>query len=250
MNSNKSKRRVSYIHEEKVGNFFYGSGHPMKPFRITMTHDLILNYGLYKMMDVIRPPLVGPNVMTWFHSEEYVNFLRTVTPDHVDLEVATRFNIDPDGHDCPVFDGVFEFSQMTTGGSICGASRLNNKTADICINWSGGLHHAHKSQASGFCYINDIVIAILELLKYNPRVLYIDIDVHHGDGVEEAFYCTDRVMTLSFHKYGNFFPGTGSIDDNGHGAGKNYALNFPLVCHLFSDIKTKTKTTPQKFISL
>lgn len=76
----------------------------------------------------------------------------------------------------------------------------------------GGLHHAKKFEASGFCYVNDIVIAILELLKYHARVLYIDIDVHHGDGVQEAFYLTDRVMTVSFHKYGNyFFPGSYKI---------------------------------------
>ena len=74
---------------------------------------------------------------------------------------------------------------------------------DIAVNWSGGLHHAKKGEASGFCYINDIVLAILELLKYHPRVLYIDIDIHHGDGVEEAFYVTDRVMTVSFHKVRN-----------------------------------------------
>ena len=94
----------------------------------------------------------------------------------------------------------------------------------------GGLHHAKKSEASGFCYTNDIVLGILELLKYHKRsvtqfspvqflpiflllfrVLYVDIDVHHGDGVEEAFYTTDRVMTVSFHKYGDFFPGTGDL---------------------------------------
>lgn len=69
------------------------------------------------------------------------------------------------------------------------------------------MHHAKKSEASGFCYVNDIVLGILELLKYHQRVLYIDIDVHHGDGVEEAFYTTDRVMTVSFHKYGEYFPG-------------------------------------------
>eukprot|EP01034_Spumella_vulgaris_P028657 gene28657-35554_t len=83
-------------------------------------------------------------------------------------------------------------------------------------------------EASGFCYINDIVLAILELLKYNSRVLYIDIDVHHGDGVEEAFYTTDRVMTVSFHKYGDFFPGTGDIRDVGVKAGKYYSVNVPL----------------------
>jgi len=93
---------------------------------------------------------------------------------------------------------------------------------------SGGLHHAKKSEASGFCYVNDIVVAILELLKRHSRVLYIDIDIHHGDGVEEAFYTTDRVMTVSFHKYGDFFPGTGDVKDVGVKSGKNYSVNCPL----------------------
>ncbi|RHY96314.1 hypothetical protein DYB31_015649, partial [Aphanomyces astaci] len=86
------------------------------------------------------------------------------------------------------------------GATLDAAYRLNHGLTDVAINWAGGLHHAKKSEASGFCYINDIVLGILELLKYHPRVLYIDIDVHHGDGVEEAFYVTDRVMTVSFHK--------------------------------------------------
>lgn len=80
-----------------------------------------------------------------------------------------------------------------------------------------------QAEASGFCYVNDIVLAILELLKYHSRVLYIDIDIHHGDGVEEAFYTTDRVMTLSFHKYGDFFPGTGDIED----LGAKVLLDYP-----------------------
>lgn len=109
-----------------------------------------------------------------------------------------------------------------------GAIKLNHGLTDIAVNWSGGLHHAKKMEASGFCYINDIVLAILELLKYNPRVLYIDIDVHHGDGVEEAFYTTDRVMTVSFHKHGDFFPGTGDIKDVGQKTGKYYSVNVPL----------------------
>jgi histone deacetylase 1/2 len=107
---------------------------------------------------------------------------------------------------------------------------LSRDKCDIAVNWAGGLHHAKKSEASGFCYVNgailslisarilvsrdpgpDIVLGILELLRYHTRVLYIDIDVHHGDGVEEAFYTTDRVMTVSFHKYGEYFPGTGEL---------------------------------------
>lgn len=101
--------------------------------------------------------------------------------------------------------------------------------SDIAVNWAGGLHHAKKSAASGFCYVNDIVLAILQLLTYYPRVLYVDIDAHHGDGVEEAFYTTDRVMTLSLHRFGaGFFPETGDVWDVGHGKGKLFSLNLPL----------------------
>jgi histone deacetylase 1/2 len=101
-------------------------------------------------------------------------------------------------------------------------------SADIAINWAGGLHHAKKREASGFCYVNDIVLGILELLRVYPRVLYIDIDCHHGDGVEEAFYSSERVMTCSFHKFGDYFPGTGTQKDRGSGKGKGYAVNIPL----------------------
>ena len=136
-----------------------------------------------------------------------------------------RFNV---GEDCPVFDGLFEFCQLSASGSLGGAQRLNAKEADIVINWGGGLHHAKKSEASGFCYVNDCVLGILELLKVYARVLYIDIDIHHGDGVEEAFYTTNRVMTASFHKYGEYFPGSGHYLDLGTGKGRNYSINFPL----------------------
>lgn len=136
-----------------------------------------------------------------------------------------RFNV---GEDCPVFEGLFDFCSASAGGSIGAAVKINRGDADIAINWAGGLHHAKKCEASGFCYVNDIVLGILELLKVHRRVLYVDIDIHHGDGVEEAFFTTDRVMTVSFHKFGDYFPGTGHLKDIGHGTGKYYALNVPL----------------------
>ena len=115
--------------------------------------------------------------------------------------------------DCPGFDGLFNFCQLAVGGSIDAADLIVSGCADIAINWAGGFHHAKKTEASGFCFVNDIVICILELLKNYPRVLYLDIDVHHGDGVEEAFFSTNRVMTVSFHEYEEeFFPGTGGLE--------------------------------------
>ena len=166
--------------------------------------------------------------MAQFHAEDYVDFLAKITPDtqHEHAAQMQRYNL---GEDCPIFDGLFDFCKLYTGGSVDGAVRLNHGLSDVAINWSGGLHHAKKAEASGFCYINDLVLAILELLKHHPRVVYIDIDIHHGDGVEEAFYLTDRVMTVSFHKHGDgFFPGTGALEDLGRGAGKYYSVNVPL----------------------
>jgi histone deacetylase 1/2 len=223
------KSRVCYYYDGDLGSFYYGAGHPMKPHRLRMTHNLLLSYGLYKRMEVYRPHPAAHQEMTQFHSNDYVDFLKRVTPDNAKeyLHQLQRFNLGQ-YTDCPIFDGMYEFCQLYAGGSIDGAMRLNHGLCDIAINWSGGLHHAKKSEASGFCYVNDIVLAILELLKYHARVLYIDIDIHHGDGVEEAFYTTDRVMTVSFHKFGDFFPGSGALTDVGEQKGKNYCVNFPL----------------------
>lgn len=219
--------RVAYYYDSEIGSYHYGQGHPMKPHRVRMAHNLIVNYNLYKEMDVFRPPLVDHTELTRFHSDDYINFLRVISPDnmHDHLRELQRFNV---GEDCPVFDGLFEFCQLSASGSLGGAARLNAREADIVINWGGGLHHAKKSEASGFCYVNDCVLGILELLKVHQRVLYIDIDIHHGDGVEEAFYGSNRVMTASFHKYGEYFPGSGHYADVGVGKGRNYSINFPL----------------------
>ncbi|GFZ12667.1 histone deacetylase 9 [Actinidia rufa] len=176
-----------------------------------MTHHLVLSYELHKKMEIYRPHKAYPVELAQFHSADYVDFLHRISPDtqHLFSNELAKYNL---GEDCPVFDNLFEFCQIYAGGTIDAARRLNNQICDIAINWAGGLHHAKKCEASGFCYINDLVLGILELLKYHARVLYIDIDVHHGDGVEEAFYFTDRVMTVSFHKYGDlFFPGTGDV---------------------------------------
>ncbi|XP_041716712.1 histone deacetylase 2 isoform X1 [Coregonus clupeaformis] len=222
-----TKKKVCYYYDGDIGNYYYGQGHPMKPHRIRMTHNLLLNYGLYRKMEIYRPHKATAEEMTKYHSDDYIKFLRSIRPDNMSeySKQMQRFNV---GEDCPVFDGLFEFCQLSTGGSAAGSVKLNRQQTDIAVNWAGGLHHAKKSEASGFCYVNDIVVAILELLKYHQRVLYIDIDIHHGDGVEEAFYTTDRVMTVSFHKYGEYFPGTGDLRDIGAGKGKYYAVNFPL----------------------
>jgi histone deacetylase 1/2 len=195
----------------------------MKPHRIKMTNELLSAYNLLDSMKVVgitdHYNIVNDIDFTKFHSDEYIDFLSRVNPENMKSlsEQLLYFNL---GEDCPVFDGMYDFCKQYTAGSIIGAHYLNNGLSDIAVNWSGGLHHAKKHEASGFCYVNDCVLAILELLNYHERVLYIDIDIHHGDGVEEAFFLTNRVLTCSFHKYGDYFPGTGAINDIGYNTGK------------------------------
>lgn len=145
----------------------------MKPHRIRLAHSLIMNYGIYKHMEIYvsltrkdvpldkkrhltisqRAKPATKHEMTQFHTDEYIDFLQKVTPDNMETyaKEQTKYNV---GDDCPVFDGLFEFCGISAGGSMEGAARLNRGKCDIAVNWAGGLHHAKKSEASGFCYVN------------------------------------------------------------------------------------------------
>jgi len=164
------KRKVCYFYDPEVGNYYYGQGHPMKPHRIRMTHALLAHYGLLQHMQVHKPFPARDRDLCRFHADDYVSFLRSITPetqqDH--MRQLKRFNV---GEDCPVFDGLYSFCQTYAGGSVGGAVKLNHDQCDIAVNWAGGLHHAKKCEASGFCYVNDIVLAILELLKQHEVCL-------------------------------------------------------------------------------
>lgn len=182
-------------------------------------------------MNLYRPRLATKSDLCTFHSQEYIDFLSRVTTENMSsyTRELEKFSVGLANGDTPLFGGMYEFCRRYTGGSLSAACHMNQGLADVTVNWAGGLHHSKKAEASGFCYVNDIAVAILELLKYHPRVMYLDIDVHHGDGVQEAFYLTDRVMTVSFHKFGNhFFPGTGGPDEIGAQNGKYYSVNVPL----------------------
>ena len=249
--------KVSFHYNSRVEDMHFGKTHPMKPWRLTLTKHLVLGYGLQYAMDTYEAVSAGKDQVRAFHDPDYVDFLAKVSPqtftqlcqiprfashippkhehDTVDLG---PFNLSTSpGADCPVFDGMSTYLFLYTGATLAATHQLTTQSSDIAINWSGGLHHAHRAEASGFCYINDIVLSILDMLRIYPRVLYIDIDVHHGDGVEEAFQRQPRVMTLSYHRYGpyddtghKFFPGTGDITDVGLKGtiGEHFALNVPI----------------------
>ncbi|XBH83798.1 hypothetical protein VPH35_072132 [Triticum aestivum] len=235
------KRRVCYYYDPGISNVDYGEGHSMVPRRVAMTHGLVASYGLLNHMTRLRTRPASPEELLAFHDQKYVDLLGRLTPagyiSDADLRrTAEEHGIGPvrrwDGtytNDNPAIEGLMGYCLSYAGGSLAAARALCRGDHDVAINWSGGMHHACRGHANGFCYVNDIVLAIKQLLGRFPRVLYVDIDAHHGDGVEKAFVDSNQVMTLSFHQYeSQFFPGTGSIDDVGEGAGRYHALNVPL----------------------
>jgi len=197
--------------------------------RASVTHALITAYGLHKCMDIIEPGLASVDELTTFHCKCYVEYLQAINAIG-DLEkqeeTALEYGL---GYDCPLMDKQFDFVATIAGGSLAAAQCIVDGSHTIAINWAGGWHHGKKDEAAGFCYINDIVLAILRLRQKFERVLYVDLDLHHGDGVEDAFSSTTKVMTVSFHKCEpGFFPGTGRITDVGYGKACYYAVNVPL----------------------
>ncbi|KAJ9050108.1 hypothetical protein DSO57_1017606 [Entomophthora muscae] len=199
----------------------------MVPERVNMTHELVQNYRMFPRMTIIKPHPATEEQLKRVHLPGYIDYLKKVSP----IATLGLGDLYPclQADDCPMFTGVYDYSASIVGASIACANRINHGRSNVCINWAGGMHHAKRRVASGFCYANDIAAAILELLMCHRRVMYVDIDLHHGDGVEEYFYNTNRVMTLSFHRFGNnFFPGTGAIKNSGVGPGKDYAINVPL----------------------
>jgi len=190
-----------------------------------VTHELIRACDLLKFMTLHSPEhLASISILKKFHSEDYLNALEQRSL--LNIEDLEEFGL---LDDCPLFENVLEYAQILVSGSILAAQLLIN-SYDVAVFWSGGRHHAKRNSASGFCYVNDIVIAILELRKRYDRILYLDLDAHHGDAVEQAFFSTSSVLTLSIHRAEpGFFPCSGSTPvATGIGPGKGYAVNFPV----------------------
>ncbi|KAI9290991.1 histone deacetylase clr6 [Neoconidiobolus thromboides FSU 785] len=221
-------RNVGYFYAPGEQSYYFSPCHPMEPVRVDMTHELVKNYNLFDSLSVFIYDKATENQLKAIHSPEYIDYIRNFTPSTINKNYNTNKRTHSLDEDCPLFKGVYDYMSSTVGGSLLCAKNINQGTSDICINWAGGMHHAKKASASGFCFANDIVACIIDLLRYHQRVLYIDIDVHHGDGVEQFFYESNRVMTLSFHQYGDFFPATGETKESGSGIGTNYSINVPL----------------------
>ncbi|XP_061816882.1 histone deacetylase 8 [Nerophis lumbriciformis] len=225
VNHSYSKRNVAYVFSQEYIETCDSLS--KVPNRASMVHSLIEAYGLLKHMSIVKPQVASIEDMAMFHTDSYLEHLHKISQDgDNDDPQSVDYGL---GYDCPVVEGIFEYAAAVGGATLTAAQCLLDQTSDVAINWAGGWHHAKKDEASGFCYVNDIVLGILKLREKYDRVLYVDVDLHHGDGVEDAFSFTSKVMTVSLHKFSpGFFPGTGDVADTGLGKGRWYAINVPL----------------------
>ncbi|HHD10869.1 MAG TPA: acetoin utilization protein AcuC [Deltaproteobacteria bacterium] len=215
-----------FVYTDRLGSFSYGYDHPMRPARLRLTYEQVKRYGLIEEENLIEPREPTEKELLWFHTEDYLETLKKADSGILP-EDAARYGLGMG--DNPVFKGVFQWSLLTVGGSLLAAEFVSSGKSDVAFNISGGLHHAMPSRASGFCYLNDPAIAIHYLLRQGKRVAYVDIDAHHGDGVEHAFYRDDRVLTISIHEDPTYlFPGTGFPHQMGEEAGRGFAINVPV----------------------
>nr|XP_002733814.2 PREDICTED: histone deacetylase 8-like [Saccoglossus kowalevskii] len=202
---------------------------PKIPNRASMVHSLLEAYGLLDPITVLRCRKATQHELTSFHTTDYIEYLQKINDEDDSEKVDEMSQEYGMGYDCPSMPGVYDLVGCVAGATIQAAQCLLDGTADVAINWFGGWHHAKRDEAAGFCYVNDVVLGILKLKEKFNRIMYIDIDLHHGDGVENAFSFTSKVMTVSLHKYApGFFPSTGNQNDIGIGRGKFYTVNVPL----------------------
>lgn len=216
---------------------------PANKGRSSLVYKMIEAYGLIDKCIPITVNDAKRDDLIKFHDEDFVNILLKKRDgdgnkdesddsdsDYNDELQESNELLEKYGllYDCPVFPKMNKYIKIVSGSSLSSAKFLNKTSNQIAINWNGGRHHCKKSRASGFCYINDIVLSILELRKNFNKILYIDLDLHHGDGVETPFKFSNNVITLSIHrKEIGFFPGTGDLNDIGKGNGLNNCFNIP-----------------------
>ncbi len=216
------------VDPRSLERFDFGDAHPFKVYRLGLFFALCERYGLIDRPDVDLIPLreAGEAEAMAFHSQGYLEALRLASSG---MWVPNQFAHGLGTADNPVFPDVCEWAMLVAGGSIDGAEALL-RGARRAFSPAGGLHHAMPTRASGFCHVNDGVLAIERLRRAGKRVVYVDIDAHHGDGVQHAFYSARDVLTVSIHQTGyTIFPGTGFEEEIGIEDGRGFSLNVPLL---------------------
>lgn len=212
------------IYHPYYGKYAFGIQHPFSPVRVGMTLDLLHDLG-HDVHPVAPEPATQEDILS-VHEDYYVRRVEELSAGR-EVPDAEQYGLGtPDN---PVFPGMDEGARWLVGGTLYGARLICEKGEKRVLQLGGGLHHARRNCASGFCIYNDLAIAIKYLVRQGLWVAYIDIDVHHGDGVQQILYEDKRVMTISLHESGRYlFPGTGDVHELGSGLGRGLKLNMPL----------------------
>ncbi|MFD4143441.1 MULTISPECIES: acetoin utilization protein AcuC [unclassified Streptomyces] len=213
--------------DEAVTKYDFGSSHPMDPVRLALTMGLVRSYGLDRAMTVVAAKAAGDSTLRLVHREDYVAAVRAASADPRSADQSYGLGTLDD----PAFAGMHEASALIAGQSVGAAEAVWRGDAAHAVNFAGGLHHAMPGSAAGFCIYNDASLAIARLLELGAeRVAYVDVDVHHGDGVQAAFWDDPRVLTISLHEHPRMlFPGTGWPEETGGtGAAEGSAVNVAL----------------------
>lgn len=220
------------IWDEALLAYDLGPGHPLRPVRLALTMSLAEHTGLLSRPGTrCEPPRLATQAeLERVHAREYLALVQAAAADPAG-PAAVLAGLGPG--DTPAFPGVHAAASRVAGGSIMAAAGIWTGQVEHAVNISGGLHHAMRDQASGFCVYNDPAVSIAWLLDRGAaRVAYVDCDVHHGDGVQAAFLADPRVLTISLHQSGEtLFPGTGFPREIGEGPGTGYAVNVALPAH-------------------
>ncbi len=212
------------IHHPAYSDYAFGEDHPFSPLRVRMTLDLLAELG-HPVVSIAPEPATREELLS-VHADYYVRRVERLgagetVPDASSYGLGTP--------DTPAFMGMDEAARWQVGGTLHGANLIWEGREKRVLQLGGGLHHAQRNAASGFCIYNDLAVAIQFLIRKGLWVAYLDIDVHHGDGVQQIFYEDKRVLTLSLHESGKFlFPGSGEVHELGAGAGRGLKLNLPL----------------------
>lgn len=221
------KHAVFVYSEDQLG-YKFSDTHPFNQKRLVLTVDLLREMNALPDELIVPPRIATDEELLLAHDLRYVETIKKASKGEMTPETGESYGIGTE--DTPIFDNMHEASARLVGGTLTAVDYVMEGKAQHALNLGGGLHHGFRGKASGFCIYNDSSVAINYIKKkYGARVLYIDTDAHHGDGVQWCFYDDPDVCTVSIHETGRYlFPGTGSINERGSGQGYGTSFNFPI----------------------
>ncbi|MFC1764623.1 acetoin utilization protein AcuC [Planctomycetota bacterium] len=233
-------RKSIFLYHDDLEKYPYPPTHPFNTARAPKVRALVKSMGWLggSLTQEVQQEPADRLTLKKIHSGRYLYALKNAAEGRYDHEAL---NMGIGSGDCPVFPGLYQHSVLATGATVTGAKYILEGKADVAFNPSGGFHHAFSEKAAGFCYINDVALGCMLLAEAGQRVLYLDVDVHNGDGVAASFYDRRDVMTISMHENPRIlFPGTGFEDEIGAGDGRGYCVNVPLPVGTYDQVYLET----------